>query len=87
MLSLIGSALGLFSSAIPKAMEMWQDKNDKAHELKLLTLQSQITLDQTAQIVVNGKELSPTNKFQFINLGQSIHKQSIGSCNFSPRPK
>ena len=48
MLSLIGSALGLFSSAIPKAMEMWQDKNDKAHELKLLTLQSKITLDQTA---------------------------------------
>ena len=48
MLSLIGSALGLFSSAIPKAMDMWQDKNDKAHELKLLTLQSQITLDQTA---------------------------------------
>ena len=38
--SLIGSALGLFSSAIPKAMDMWQDKNDKA--------QAEITLDQTA---------------------------------------
>ena len=48
MLSLIGSALGLFSSAIPKAMEMWQDKNDKAHELALLKAQAEITLDQTA---------------------------------------
>ena len=48
MLSLIGSALGLFSSAIPKAMDMWQDKNDKAHELALLKAQAKITLDQTA---------------------------------------
>jgi len=48
LLSLIGSALGLFSSAIPKAMDMWQDKNDKAHELSLLKAQAEITLDQTA---------------------------------------
>ena len=48
MLSLIGSALGLFSSAIPKAMDMWQDKNDKAHELALLKAQAEITLDQVA---------------------------------------
>ena len=48
MLSLIGSALGLFSSAIPKVMDMWQDKNDKAHELSLLKAQAEITLDQTA---------------------------------------
>ena len=48
MLSLIGSALGLFSSAIPKVMDMWQDKNDKIHELTLLKAQAEITLDQTA---------------------------------------
>ena len=48
MLSLIGSALGLFSSAIPKVMDMWQEKNDKAHELSLLKAQAEITLDQTA---------------------------------------
>ena len=48
MLSLIGSALGLFSSAIPKVMDMWQDKNDKIHELSLLKAQAEITLDQTA---------------------------------------
>ena len=29
-------------------MEMWQDKNDKAHELALLKAQAEITLDQTA---------------------------------------
>ena len=48
MLSLIGSALGLFSPAIPKVMDMWQDKNDKIHELSLLKAQAEITLDQTA---------------------------------------
>ena len=48
MLSLIGSALGLFSSARPKVMDMWQDKNDKIHQLALLKAQAEITLDQTA---------------------------------------
>ena len=42
----MGSALGLFSSAIPKVMDMWQDKNDKAHGLALLKAQAEITLDQ-----------------------------------------
>ena len=48
MLSLIGSALGLFSSAIPKALDMWQDRADKAHELAVMKAQVEISLDQTA---------------------------------------
>jgi len=48
LLSLIGSALGLFSSAIPKAMDMWQDRVDKAHELAVMKAQAEISLDQTA---------------------------------------
>ena len=48
MLSLIGSALGLSLTALPKAMDMWQDKNDKILELALLKAQAEITLDQTA---------------------------------------
>ena len=48
MLSLIGSALGLFSSAIPKALDMWQDRVDKAHELAVMKAQAEISLDQTA---------------------------------------
>ena len=48
MLSLIGSALGLFSSAIPKTLDMWQDRADKAHELAVMRVQAEISLDQTA---------------------------------------
>ena len=48
MLSLIGSALGLFSSAIPKALDMWQDRVEKAHELAVMKAQAEISLDQTA---------------------------------------
>ena len=51
MLSLIGSALGLFSSVIPKVMDMWQDKNDKIHELALLKAQAEITLDASIREV------------------------------------
>jgi hypothetical protein len=29
-------------------MDMWQDQNDKSHELDLLKAQAKITLDQTA---------------------------------------
>jgi len=29
-------------------MDVWQDKNDKAHELSLLKAQAEITLDQSA---------------------------------------
>ena len=49
MLSVIGSSLGLFSSApIPKVMDMWQDRADKAHELAVMKAQAEISLDQTA---------------------------------------
>ena len=48
MLSLIGSALGLFSSAISKALNMWQDRVDKAHELPVMKAQEGISFDQTA---------------------------------------
>ena len=48
MLSLIGSAVGLFSSAILKALDMWQDRSDKTHELAAMKAQAEISLDQTA---------------------------------------
>ena len=48
MLSLIGPALGLFLSAIPKALNMWQDRADKAPELAVMKAQAEISFDQTA---------------------------------------
>ena len=82
MLSLIGSTLGLFSSAIPKAMEMWQDKNDKAHELALLKAQTEITLDQTA-IDASIREVESVHQqrqqYQRLDLGGKY--QSVGSAD------
>ena len=39
MLSLLGSLLGFGTSFLPKVMDFFQDKQDKAHELKLMSAQ------------------------------------------------
>tara|TARA_R110002167_G_scaffold331384_1_gene538084 strand:- start:192 stop:638 length:447 start_codon:yes stop_codon:yes gene_type:complete len=46
MISLIGSLLGFGTSFLPKVMEYFQDKQDKAHELQLMDKQ----LEQQIQI-------------------------------------
>jgi predicted PurR-regulated permease PerM len=39
MLSLLGSLLGFGTSFLPKVMDYFQDKADKAHELKVMEMQ------------------------------------------------
>ena len=39
MLSLLGSVLGFGTSFLPKVMDFFQDKQDKAHELRLMDKQ------------------------------------------------
>ena len=46
MISLIGSLLGFGTSFLPKVMDYFQDKQDKAHELQLMDKQ----LEQQIQI-------------------------------------
>lgn len=41
MLSLISSAIGFFASGLPKVLEFFQDRADKAHELKLAQMQTE----------------------------------------------
>ena len=39
MLTLLGSLLGFISSAFPDLLKIWQDKQDRAHELQILDRQ------------------------------------------------
>jgi hypothetical protein len=48
MLTLLGSLIGFGSSFLPKVMDYFQDKSDKAHELEVMTRQAEIQLDKTA---------------------------------------
>ena len=41
MLSLISSIFGFLASGLPKALEFFQDRADKAHELKLAQMQTE----------------------------------------------
>jgi len=39
MLTLLGSLLGFISSAFPDLLKIWQDKQDRKHELQILDRQ------------------------------------------------
>ena len=51
MLSLLGSLLGFGTSFLPKVMDYFQDKQDKAHELKMIAAQTE------AQVKLEGVRL------------------------------
>ena len=51
MLSLLGSLLGFGTSFLPKIMDYFQDKQDKAHELSMLAAQTD------AQVKLEGVRL------------------------------
>lgn len=48
MLSLLGSLLGFGTSFLPRVLDFFQDRADKAHELEIMTRQAEIQLDRTA---------------------------------------
>jgi hypothetical protein len=39
MLTLLGSLLGFISSAFPDLLKIWQDKQDRKHELQIIDRQ------------------------------------------------
>ena len=49
MLSLISSVFGFLASGLPKALEFFQDRADKAHELNLAKMQTERELALMAQ--------------------------------------
>ena len=65
MLSLLGSLLGFGTSFLPKVMDYFQDKQDKAHELALMDKQ----LEQ--QKVIGAQKL------QMVNVEADIRQQDI----------
>jgi hypothetical protein len=48
MLTLLGSALGLFTSFLPKVMDYFQNKQDNAHELAMLEKVHSNQMEMTA---------------------------------------
>ena len=55
MLSLLGALLGFGTAFLPKVMEFFQDRQDKAHELKMLAAQTD------AQVQLEGVRLQATH--------------------------
>ena len=61
MLTLLGSLLGFGSSFLPKVMDYFQDKSDKAHELEVMKQAALVQLDQTA-IEANIREVETVHE-------------------------
>ncbi len=66
MLSLIGSLLGFGTSFLPKIMDYFQDRQDKAHELEVMARQ----LDMQLQLQQAGHEM----RLEEINIGADIRE-------------
>ncbi len=68
MLSLLGSLLGFGTSFLPKVMDYFQDRQDKAHELKVMDLQMQ------AQTQAHTQRLEEINIDADIRETESLHR-------------
>ncbi|MGA0170883.1 MAG: hypothetical protein ACO3JV_14515 [Pseudomonadales bacterium] len=72
MLSLLGSLLGFGTSFLPKVMDYFQDKQDKAHELALMDKQ----LEQ--QKVIGAQKLQMVNVEADIRESEALLKHDAG---------
>jgi len=68
MISLLGSLLGFGTSFLPKVMEFFQDRADKSHELKVMSLQIE-QAERVAQI-----KLEQINVEADVREIESLHK-------------
>ena len=68
MLPLIGAIVGLFSGALPEAMKYFKQKQDNAHELKVMELQIQ------AQAQAHTERLEEINTQADIADSQALYK-------------
>lgn len=59
MIAIIGSIIGLLGSSLPKVFEFFQDRSDRAHELKVMQLQIEAARktqeDKLEEIRVSGE--------------------------------
>ena len=69
MLSLLGSLLGFGTSFLPKVMEYFQDRSDKAHELKVMEVQ-----------IRQQKELA-AQKLEMVNVEAERLRRYKNPCN------
>ena len=68
MISLLGSLVGFGTSFLPKVMDFFQDRADKAHELKVMSLQIE-QAERIAQI-----KLEQINVEADVREIESLHK-------------
>ena len=77
MLSLLGSVLGFGTSFLPKVMDYFQDRQDKAHELSLADKQ----LEQ--QIQIGAQKMQMMDITADIEETKALHKEHSAITNKS----
>lgn len=79
MLSLLGSLLGFGTSFLPKIMDYFQDKQDKAHELNMIAETTK------AQIAVEGVRLEGVKIDASIREIEALHKEQASTIRRGSR--
>ena len=77
MLTLLGSLLGFGTSFLPKVMEFFQDRADKAHELKMITAMAEANAkSQTIKLDMVNVEADIREVEALSKHSQTIHKNA-----------
>lgn len=74
MLSLLGSLLGFGTSFLPKVMDYFQDKQDKAHELAMVAAQTE------AQVRLEGVKLQAMQAEAAVREIEALHKEQASTA-------
>ena len=86
MITLLASIIGFFTGAIPKVMEIYQDKQDKAHELAMFELQMKAMDKQHEYMVDNSALEADTAQQKEIYKTYSVGIDWIDGLNGLVRP-
>ena len=86
MLSLLGSLLGFGTSFLPKVMDYFQDRQDKAHELAVMTRQMELQLK--LQEAGAAMRLAEINVDADIRETEALHREQVRiTLNLSVKAK
>ena len=72
MLTLLSTLLGFGTSFVPKVLDFFQDRKDKAHELEVMAMQMEREVQRDSQLLVHDTETGKGASQWIINLRSSV---------------
>jgi hypothetical protein len=86
MITLFASIVGFFSSLLPEALKILQDKSDKKHELQILTMQMKIQQSGASDKLAEINAMADIEEAKAIYQTYNIGVKWLDALNGTVRP-